>query len=246
MRCIFCLEEQPPSDEHVFPLAIGGSLHTDRVCGPCNSTLGKVADGPLTNHLLIAARRCQLKLPGNSGEVPDARKILLGEGVLASDPSQRIRIAENSQTGRLEPQVIYNSKEITLPDGTVAKQIVIDGGGSDAELRKIIARERKRAGLNPLSEADLHALANVLRQNIQTAEQPTVKYDIEIDTTEFSRGLFKIAYELAHLWLGESYLDDSVAAKLRAISLAKIRPDQAKIVAAVQFGSGAWPLVDKI
>ena len=25
MRCIFYLEDRPPSDEHVFPLAIGGS-----------------------------------------------------------------------------------------------------------------------------------------------------------------------------------------------------------------------------
>ena len=37
MRCIFCDQERPGSEEHVFPLAISGRLITDRVCKPCNS-----------------------------------------------------------------------------------------------------------------------------------------------------------------------------------------------------------------
>ena len=41
MRCIFCSNERPSSLEHVFPLAIGGHITTDRVCKECNSTLSR-------------------------------------------------------------------------------------------------------------------------------------------------------------------------------------------------------------
>jgi hypothetical protein len=37
MKRIFCLEEKPSSDEHVFPEAIGGTLHIDRVCESCSN-----------------------------------------------------------------------------------------------------------------------------------------------------------------------------------------------------------------
>jgi transposase, IS6 family len=67
MRCIFCLKERPGSEEHVFPLAIGGTLTTDRVCEPCNSTLGSRVDSALTDNFAVRIRRAELGLAGNSG-----------------------------------------------------------------------------------------------------------------------------------------------------------------------------------
>jgi hypothetical protein len=39
-----CLSEREPSEEHVFPAAIGGTLVIDRVCKPCNDRLGANVD----------------------------------------------------------------------------------------------------------------------------------------------------------------------------------------------------------
>jgi hypothetical protein len=87
MRCIWCLDERPPGNEHVFQLAIGGTLRLDRVCdtgppgvSPCNAKLGNIADAPLVDHELILMRRSELGLAGNSGKVPDAALALLGKG----------------------------------------------------------------------------------------------------------------------------------------------------------------------
>jgi hypothetical protein len=57
MRCFFCLEEREPTEEHVFPHAIGGTLTIDRVCKPCNDFLGAKVDVLLTNHELILIKR---------------------------------------------------------------------------------------------------------------------------------------------------------------------------------------------
>ena len=62
MLCIFCSQERPPSLEHVFPLAIGGTVTTDRVCAVCNSTLGTRVDAALSDFLPIRTRRAQLGL----------------------------------------------------------------------------------------------------------------------------------------------------------------------------------------
>jgi hypothetical protein len=246
--CIFCLTEKPPGNEHVFPLAIGGTLRTDRICNsgstgipPCNSTLGTVADAPLTNHLLIALRRW-LNLPGNSGKVPDAVRMLLGEGVLASDPSQKIRLIENPKSGKIEPQISYSRREKTLPGGGKELQITIDASGGAPELRKILDRERKRAGLEPLSDAEANAFVEECLQNISTMNQPEVLYQFTFDTFDFQRGLFKIAYELAFLWLGERYLHDPTAATLRQVILGKIKPAEAGIRATIVFGGDFEPL----
>jgi hypothetical protein len=39
MRCIFWLEEQPPSPEHVIPRAMGGTVTTGRVCASATLSL---------------------------------------------------------------------------------------------------------------------------------------------------------------------------------------------------------------
>ena len=68
MKCIFCLEERPGTDEHVFPLAIGGSLIFDRVCAGCNSDLGSRIDTAISDNFLIRNHRARLGLAGNSGK----------------------------------------------------------------------------------------------------------------------------------------------------------------------------------
>ncbi len=54
-------------------------------------------------------------------------------------------------------------------------------------------------------------------QGAQTIEHPEVFYRLKFDMASIRRGILKIAYELAFLWLGESYLDDPMAAILRSV-----------------------------
>jgi hypothetical protein len=76
--------------------------------------------------------------------------------------------------------------------------------------------------LPPLSDEQLAIEA----QNFTTStiENPVVQVSLEVSFAYLRHAMIKIAYELAFLWLGESYLDDPTAAELRA---AIIDPDLA-------------------
>lgn len=255
MRCIFCLSERPPGNEHVFPRAIGGTLRTDRVCDEaptgtrsCNSKLGSVADAPLTAHPFIAKHRERLGLAGYSGKVPDAAQALLGKGgVLAADPTQKMQLVKNHATGMLEPQMLYNRKTEILPDNTTRHQITIDARGGIEEIKRILTREIRRAkkdnpNITIPTEAELDRAAEECVKNTQTIDKPEVRHELEIDITEFRRGIIKIAYELAFIWLGESYLADPVAAKLRAVILEGADPAAVGIHGHFEFSSSIEPL----
>jgi hypothetical protein len=247
MRCIFCLNEKLPGNEHVFPRAIGGTLCTDRVCDAgatgtpsCNSKLGTAVDAPLVDHPLVVVRRWQLKLASYSGKVPDAVYALLGRGgVLANDPSQKVHLVPD-ETGQLRPRLVYN-KKTDLPGDAKQHQIVIDASGGATEIRKIVQRELARAHRdNPAIEvptdAKIDQIVETTLQGVQTIEQPEVFYNLKFDMTSFQRGIYKIAYELAFMWLGESYLDDPMAAKLRSVVLDGVDAKSIGIRGTIQAG----------
>ncbi|PNE10039.1 MAG: hypothetical protein CR217_16545 [Beijerinckiaceae bacterium] len=102
MRCIFCSAERPPSLEHIYSLAIGGTITTDRVCAGCNSILGSRVDSALNNFLPVRTRRAELGLAGNSGEPPSIFEMLLGDQKLIGPEANRIRTSLNKATGKLD------------------------------------------------------------------------------------------------------------------------------------------------
>ena len=231
------MKERPESDEHVFPLAIGGSLVIKRVCESCNSELGTTADAPLSNHLFAVFQRSELKLPGNAGKVPDVARTLFANGVLADDQGQRIRL-EPGVDGKSEPRIVYKASDVTLPNGQAARSITLDASTSKQEVRKVIGRERKRAGLPPINEVEFELTMREITSSIQTQKNPEVIYRLAIDTVNFKRGLLKIAYELAWLWLGESYLDDPMGATLRMILRKEIDEEESGLRGDAQLGAG--------
>jgi hypothetical protein len=67
-RCIFCrvplAGDHPPSEEHVIPDALGGTLKITSVCKPCNSRLGREVDRLVDDDLFVALRQeARLALP---------------------------------------------------------------------------------------------------------------------------------------------------------------------------------------
>lgn len=214
MRCIFCLCERPPSVEHVFPLAIGGRLTTDRVCESCNSMLGARVDSALSDFFPIRQRRAELKLAGNSATPPNPFEMLLGVAALASHPEKRIQTRYNASTGKFDHRLLHHAANVVLPDGRKVRQISIDARDKD-QVPKIIQRERKRHGMPPLRPDELAVEAAKAIQNVNTISPIPIKKDLSFSFAFLRHAMMKIAYELAFLWLGETYLDDPVADQLR-------------------------------
>lgn len=238
MRCFFCLEEREPTEEHVFPDAIGGKLTIDRVCKACNDFLGANVDVLLTNHELILIKRAEFGMIDRAGRAIDPMRKMFGVGKLAHEPEKRIQLVPDPRTGRLQPTMMHHSIRTKCDDGTEAVQITLDQS-KIGELGKIIQRERKRAGQKPLPESEIEALVATAKQNIQTIEQPCVLYQLEIDTYDYQRGICKIIYELACLWLGDAYLNDPVASSLRNFILSG---KEEQIAGQILFGGNESPL----
>ena len=215
MRCIFCLQERPGTKEHVFPVAIGGRLTTDRVCKPCNSTLGSRVDAALSNGFAVRVRRAQLGLAGNHGMPPVEYEMLLGVANLADHPGRRVHTTFNKTTGRLDIKALHHASNVIMPDGTKARQIVLDERDI-SQLPKSIQRERRRHGMPPLSEEQLAAEVRKAAEGVTTIENLAVHKTLRVSFAYLRHAMIKIAYEMAFLWLGESYLDDPTAAELRA------------------------------
>jgi YD repeat-containing protein len=213
MLCIFCCKERPPSLEHVFPLAIGGTITTDRVCHACNSVLGSRVDAALCDFLPIRSRRATLGLAGNGGQVPALHEIFLGDVKLIGQAANRAQTTFNKATEKLDTRQLYHAPDVVTPDGNKARQITLDERDK-GQIPKIIQRERKRHGLPPLSDDKLAAEA--ANFTVTVVENPLVQVTLNVSFAYLRHAMMKIVYELAFLWLGESYLDDPIAVELRA------------------------------
>lgn len=139
-------------------------------------------------------------------------EIFLGEQKLIGPEANRIRTSLNKKTGKLEHRQLFHATEVELPDGKKARQITIDKRDK-GQIPTIIQRDRKRRGLPPLSTEELALRASEFTVN--AVENPLVLVSISVSFAFLRHAMMKIAYELAFLWLGESYLDDPLAVELR-------------------------------
>jgi hypothetical protein len=233
MRCIFCLQERPPSLEHIFPLAIGGSLVIDRVCETCNSTLGNTVDTYLTTHPIIVARRAQLKLAGNSRTVPDPFRALFGQGQLDDGSGQRVR-AYSGPDGRLIAHLIYQEREYLGENGANMRQISLDARDSD-KLPKIISRQRKREGKPPLSDQEMDTTVAEVLANRHTLDRPQIHGQMLVDIARYKLGVLKIAYELIFRWCGDSFVDSELAHRMRNVITGETSLASGGLRGAIQF-----------
>jgi len=178
MLCIFCLKERPSTEEHIFPLAIGGTVTTDRVCESCNSGLGSRVDAALSDFFPIRARRAKLGLAGNGGEVPGLHEFFLGMANLVGVEANQVHTAFNKSTGKLDLKQIPHKSETTLTSGETSVQITVDARDR-GKLPKMIQRERTLRNLPPLPEEELANAVNNFAVN--SVENPVVHITRAID-----------------------------------------------------------------
>lgn len=198
-NCIFCREDGS-SVEHVVPEGIGGRKTTDRVCTPCNSDFGTRVDAKLVDHPLVAFERARLGIAGKS-DVPQP----LASGHLADDPAVRVLnvvsaegTAPQIQTGRVKSK------------NAAGEDVVRVFGGDEHEVLQAVNKVLTRAGEKPLTLEQLRAVAKV------TDERPEIAVEIRMSTVSFRPALVKIAYEVAWMAIGDTYLDDPIGEVVRA------------------------------
>ena len=228
-KCIFCLESKPKSVEHVFPETIGGTLLIESVCADCNSWLGTNVDAALVDHPLILMARAQLRLPKKDGGLPDVIKKVFNIGSLRDDPNQQVLTLTDPETKQLSIKMLYKRTATPHESGGEAVSIIIDKS-DESRIGTIIQRERRRAGLTSLTDDELALeVEGIVANNHGTIDKPTVRYSIPIDLIQYQRGLLKICYELAWRWLGDEFLSDPNAAKIRQCILCGIPTTPAEI-----------------
>jgi hypothetical protein len=151
-------------------------------------------------------------LAGRSGTLPAVHEFLVGPARLAEDPDQKVLVAFNKTTGRLDTRAIPRIVNVVMPDGTKGAKIVVDERDVD-QIPKLIQRARRKAGFPPVS-AEQTAVDIQMTTKI-AIDNPKLLMRKSYDFSYVRHAMIKIAYELAFLWLGEAYLDDPSAAELR-------------------------------
>jgi hypothetical protein len=196
--CKICLNLIDPAMgvtvEHIFPQAIGGTLKLKPLCKPCNSYLGTHVDAYLTNHFHVLRMRDALNLRGNSGTMPNPYpKVVFKNG-----EDQPFHYDVQKKKPVRARKVFCDDKKLTV--------------FSEANFEKAIAEVRKNIEmmrLPPLSDEQ------ILERLELIDDRNHVEAEVPVDNVHYTLALIKIAYELAVLWLGDSYLDDRVADSLR-------------------------------
>ncbi|HEY1749599.1 MAG TPA: hypothetical protein VGG11_22920 [Xanthobacteraceae bacterium] len=151
-------------------------------------------------------------MAGYGGEPPSRFDLFLGDHEMIGPEAKRIQTTLNKETGKLDHRQLHHAIDVVTPEGEKARQITLDERDR-GQIPKIIQRERKRHGLPPLSSERLAIEA--ANYTVRTVENPLIQIDIQVSFAFLRHAMLKIAYELAFLWLGESYLDDPLAVELR-------------------------------
>ena len=200
-RCARCLrDDREMTLEHVFPEATGGGLVARILCKPCNDALGAGADAKIANHELVQWQRFTTAQEGKSGRY--------------ANPVARARNADF-----LSQEVLYELG----PDGGPGKPRLVPYLGFDEstgsfhargdDLDALVIAVQKAATRRKLPVPTVEEIL----QHVEVSEvQPRIMREVVVDLARYQIGMAKIAYEIGCVALGETYLDDPVATKLRA------------------------------
>jgi hypothetical protein len=230
MLCIFCLQEKAArtgAGEHPMPLSVGGTWTIDRVCVDCDSKFGYTHDARLTKVTKVVERREALKLSGNAGKVPNGLNQALARGpvAVADQPHHRMLVRQ-ARDGSFDAKTIPNIEfEISKSeDGAVLAAIkpetfVIGGEVSQDEATDLIARKLKATlKSHGIFFADdiIAAAADKMFAEVEVFEKPiTVRVGREMINSGYAASLLKAAYEAAWYWLGDGWLSDPEADRIR-------------------------------
>lgn len=211
-KCIFCMqyfEESNLTNEHVFPESIGGTLKIRRLCKNCNSKLGSRIDYFLSYHLLIQFKRFINKTPGKTGKIPNPlRKVFE-----MKYPDQTLKVTLDKA---FKPYVLPHVGE---------NSIIVDAS-DEQSIFGILNKTLSRQNLPILTEEQTNELlknGTLVVNNIELSSKrirvanPKISAVFRENLYDFFIAILKISYEMTFRWLGEDYLSDKTAEKIRNI-----------------------------
>lgn len=200
-RCIFCgrteaefIDGNKWTEEHIIPESLGNeTLKIYDVCKKCNSGLGTYVDKYFVDHMLVKIIRQDLGLKGQSGEVPNAFK----EG--RDKDGHLIRVDMN-----YKPHIVQYVEQNENKIKFVASSI--------EEAKKMAYKKLKRMNMTDEQiESEFKKITNIKNEEYQ----PEIGYDITVEFNRFYMEALKIAYEYAIYKLGDTYLEDVTAKKIK-------------------------------
>lgn len=201
IKCIFCPKENiKGSKEHVFPDSLGGLLVINDVCKECNDKLGKKVDTHLVNHGLMQFARFTKGLKGKKGKLPNP----IGVGKYKEEPETTLHY---KFTNDGKPESLYVVPSVKV-EGNEYK-VIVDASEPD-RLVKSVNKILVRNGLEPKTKDEI--LSNA--KHIKT-DNPTMEMKMSLDMNSYRKAIIKIIYEMTYYWLGERYLNDAMAIKIR-------------------------------
>lgn len=199
--CIICNRNQvEASDEHIIPKALGGYMHTWKVCKECNSIMGHKVDSLITTQYFITFERYKHQLRGQSGEAVKNPLI----GTFPGEDGNKYKIEE--EEGKLISHLVTST---TISDDGNQLSIIVDGRDKE-KVGDIIAKFCKRKGYE--LPGKIPELA------IEKKPAPAVQIQSSINIADISLAMLKIAYEFTACMLPE-YIHDAEAKKIAEILL---------------------------
>ena len=227
-QCIFCKKSKHESEfnrEHIIPEGLGGKGADgmyDCVCTSCNSSLGTRVDAVFLNHFITKYQRNKYRIKGKNGipnpyseiEIPYADTFI--KGYLKTDKNGEI-------CGFRAKSAVYEIDGITY----------FAGPKSD---RKNNAEKRA------MSYAQKKGCSKPIPYDIGEPKFPSLKSTPDFEGLEDDYlmhafpAMLKMAYEFCAKFLGEKYLDDVCADRIRQYLLVfrkdniPCNPTEAKLV----------------
>ena len=98
MWCIFCKKDRKPSEEHIIPRNVGGSIITYQVCEVCNPILGSEVDSVLNKHRHIFDAYEKIK----SDKKPELKFNFTSSTFRSADGAE-IKVASNNLSKKIQP-----------------------------------------------------------------------------------------------------------------------------------------------
>ena len=229
MICIICRVTKPPSAEHVISRALGGSFVIHRVCRDCNSRLSEVDRGLIEHHASVE-RRVTLQLEGNRGTVPDPVAEAIRRPIATEIPNVNVRLSRVAEGYSVRVERHVEVALVDQPGGRTRIDIDLIVDADDGDKAEMYLRSAlRKAGIR--DEDRLAAICAETLPRLELRHGPaTIGVPVKKNEGGHHLGITKIAYEMAHYWLGDAWLDDPIAVNMRrALGGDKMASGQFKI-----------------
>ena len=234
-KCIICnelKEKNEFSKEHIIPKALNGSLTIDNVCKDCNYFLGQHVDHLITDNFFIEDKKLEYKIKGRRKKL----KHPFGKGII-DDGTGREAVFRADEKGNT---FIEQYPHVDISGNKL--EYNFSKNDSPEKIINIIEKKLTRAGKKPLTEEAKEKIRKDMEKSKKTKPSNLLrtKHEIIMDMN-FDPAFVKIAYEIGHFLLGESYFNDAVGKKLR---LCLLNADK-KNTSEFKIEGKINPLIDK-